>query len=47
MAQCVTCEDGKYNCPPVCPYIPPGGTAEQAMADLAADYEPEVFDGDW
>ncbi|GDY74076.1 hypothetical protein AQJ43_23605 [Streptomyces avermitilis] len=29
-----------------CGYIPPGGTAEQAMAMLADD-EPEVFDGDW
>lgn len=46
MAQCPTCNDGEFRCPPVCPFIPPGGTAEQAMAMLADD-EPEVFDGDW
>ncbi|MFD8072189.1 hypothetical protein ACFV3E_06000 [Streptomyces sp. NPDC059718] len=42
----MTCDDGRYDCPPVCPFIPPGGTTEQAMADLAVDYEPEPFDGD-
>ncbi|MGW3734745.1 hypothetical protein [Streptomyces sp. NPDC005148] len=29
-----------------CGYLPPGGTAEQAMA-MIADDEPEVFDGAW
>lgn len=46
MADCYTCEDGRYDCPPICPYIPPGGTSEQAQAMLFDD-EPEVFDGDW
>ncbi|MFG2380591.1 hypothetical protein [Streptomyces avermitilis] len=46
MADCITCEDGRYACPNPCPFIPPGSMAEQAMAMLADD-EPEVFDGDW
>jgi len=31
---CHTCEDGRYECPLVCPFIPPGSTREQAMAEL-------------
>ncbi len=46
MAQCEICEDGKYSCPPVCPFVPPGSMAEQANAMLFDDEEP-VYDGDW
>ncbi|MES9519758.1 hypothetical protein [Streptomyces capoamus] len=45
MAECYTCEDGRYDFPNPCPYIPPGSLAEQAMAMLP-ETEPEVFDVD-
>ncbi|MER0429921.1 hypothetical protein [Streptomyces microflavus] len=46
MADCITCEDGRYACPDQCPSIPPGSMAEQAMADLAVEYELDVSDVD-
>lgn len=44
---CPRCQDGRYRCPkddgkPGCPFIPPGGTSEQAMADWAAEQEEEL-----
>lgn len=36
---CWTCEDGKTECPKVCPYIAPGSMSDQALGELMEQEE--------
>lgn len=42
---CVTCEDGRFDCPDPCPFIPPGSMAEQALHELMEPEDVSDVDG--